>query len=313
MSSVGFGFIIMSSNLYTVAAISCVFFLRRALVSEDFVLALEKLHNFVVAFEIEWGQVTGIEWRMYALVWVLTVSGFGAAIGLEEWKLSQEAWQPLIVSGDTPSAIIRIVCTAFSFIAFCMCAAAVILVDYVQSHLLLGLDKSLDCWCCSVLDGDFRSAVESWNCMQALLKAVGREMAGSFIAAQAVGAIGFIYFLASTATLAFQSGFHLQFTAVESVSSVPLLLLFLLNLRVCWHGAALTEKCRAIPAFVNQIPSPDEDPIDHDRTYLVRFITDSAAGFSVKDITLTREKLMKNFVMVGGILSGFVGVLSRVT
>lgn len=43
----------------------------------------------------------------------------------------------------------------------------------------------------------------------------------------------------------------------------------------------------------------------------MRFIADSSAGFFVKDIKLTREMFMKNFIMVGGILSGFVGVLSR--
>jgi len=311
-SSVGFGFIIMSSNLYTVAAISCVFFVRRALKSDDFTLALDKLHKFVVTFEIEWGQVTGLEWRMYALAWVLMVAGFGAALGLEEWKSSQEAWQVNLTPGVYDiAAITRVVCGVLSFIAFTMCSAAVVLADYVQSHLLLGLDKSLDCWCCSVLDGDFSNAVDSWNCMQALLKAIGKEIASGFLAAQTIGAIGVIYVLASSVTFAFQSGFQLDIAAVESLSSLPLLLLFALNLRVCSHGAALTEKCRAIPAFVNQIPSPDADPIDLDRTYLVRFIADSSAGFFVKDIKLTREMFMKNFIMVGGILSGFVGVLSR--
>lgn len=311
-SSVGFGFIIMSSILYTVAAISCVFFVRRALKSDDFTLALDKLHKFVVTFKLEWGQVTGLEWRMYALAWVLMVAGFGAALGLEEWKISQEAWQVDLTPGVYDIATItRIVCGVLSFIAFTMCSAAVVLADYVQSHLLLGLDKSLDCWCCSVLDGDFSSAVDSWNCMQALLKAIGKEIASGFLAAQTVGAIGVIYVLASSVTFAFQSRFQLDIAAVESLSSLPLLLLFALNMRVCSHGAALTEKCRAIPAFVNQIPSQDADPIDLDRTYLVRFIADSSAGFFVKDIKLTREMFMKNFIMVGGILSGFVGVLSR--
>eukprot|EP00439_Symbiodinium_sp_Y106_P038099 s2116_g4.t1 len=288
-------------------------------------------------------------------------AGFGAALGLEEWKISQEAWQVNLTPGVYDiAAITRVVCGVLSFIAFTMCSAAVVLADYVQSHLLLGLDKSLDCWCCSVLDGDFSNAVDSWNCMQALLKAIGKEIASGFLAAQTIGAIGVIYVLASSVTFAFQSGFQLDIAAVESLSSLPLLLLFALNLRVCSHGAALTEsgrqarlesqdlflhgaythplishnphsdvterhwtwergskrrheteKCRAIPAFVNQIPSPDADPIDLDRTYLVRFIADSSAGFFVKDIKLTREMFMKNFIMVGGILSGFVGVLSR--
>lgn len=57
---------------------------------------------------------------------------------------------------------------------------------------------------------------------------------------------------------------------------------------VCAHGAALTEKCRNIPAFVNQIPTKawgllfalqsGQDPLDEERQYLVRYVADSSAG-----------------------------------
>ena len=57
----------------------------------------------------------------------------------------------------------------------------------------------------------------------------------------------------------------------EFLSQVPLLFMWLLSLRVSAHGAALTEKCRGIPPFVNQMPG---DLIDHERQYLVRFVTE---------------------------------------
>ncbi|CAE7474530.1 TTN [Symbiodinium sp. CCMP2592] len=76
------------------------------------------------------------------------------------------------------------------------------------------------------------------------------------------------------------------------------------------NAAALTEKCRSIPAFVNQIPS--QDYLDMERQYLVRFISDSSPGFFVRDIRLTQEMFLKQFLLVGGLLSGLVGVLSRV-
>ena len=41
----------------------------------------------------------------------------------------------------------------------------------------------------------------------------------------------------------------------EVLSGVPLLFMSCLSLKVSAHGAALTEKCRAIPPFVNQIPT----------------------------------------------------------
>ncbi|CAE7389723.1 unnamed protein product [Symbiodinium natans] len=72
--------------------------------------------------------------------------------------------------------------------------------------------------------------------------------------------------------------------AIEGASALPLIGLFLVATRLCFHGAALTEKCRNIPALVNQIPG---DAINPERQYLVRFITDSAAGFILKGVTLT--------------------------
>lgn len=57
----------------------------------------------------------------------------------------------------------------------------------------------------------------------------------------------------------------------EFLSQVPLLFMWLLSLRVAAHGAALTEKCRGIPPFVNQMPG---ELIDHQRQYLVRFVTE---------------------------------------
>ena len=38
----------------------------------------------------------------------------------------------------------------FSIISFTVSSAVVLLSAYLQSHLLIGLDKSLDCWCCSL-------------------------------------------------------------------------------------------------------------------------------------------------------------------
>ena len=95
---------------------------------------------------------------------------------------------------------------------------------------------------------------------------------------------------------------------VEIFSSVPLLFLCTLSLRVSAHGAALTEKCRAIPSFVNQIPAND---IDHNRQYLVRFIQDSSAGFCIRDVKLTQEMFMKQVYVVGALLSATFSALSR--
>ena len=39
-----------------------------------------------------------------------------------------------------------------SIISFSISSAIVMLSAYLQSHLLIGLDKSLDCWCCCLVE-----------------------------------------------------------------------------------------------------------------------------------------------------------------
>lgn len=81
-------------------------------------------------------------------------------------------------------------------------------------------------------------------------------------------------------------------------------------MRLFSHGASLTEKCKFIPSFVNQIPT--EEPIDLDKQFLVNFVTSSNAGFFVRNVRLTQEMFVKQFVLVCGLLSGLFGALSRI-
>ena len=124
-----------------------------------------------------------------------------------------------------------------------MSSAILMVITYVQSHLLLGLDKVLDCWCGQIVNcPDFTEGISSWNAMQALLKCVGRELAGSFVALQAVGALGLAFFLGGAVSFAFRTDFEATSLLSEILAAVPLPYLFVLNMRVCAHGAALTEK-----------------------------------------------------------------------
>ncbi|CAE7588166.1 unnamed protein product, partial [Symbiodinium sp. CCMP2456] len=277
----------VSIALYSGAAIGCTLFLRHALQTDELTLALGKLHLFVADLSLEWSKVSGQEWRKNALTWLCIVFFFAASQVLEEFRPME-----ISASADHPDAEVlvsmRRALSGLSLIIFAISSGLVILGASVLSHILMGLDKSLDCWCCILLEeADFVVGVQSWNCLQALLKCIGRELGNAFVMAQALGAVGFVYFLASGVTNAFQKGFRIDMLIFEMVAALPLLFLFAVNMRVCAHGAALTEKCRQIPAFVNQIPSPE--PIDTERSYLVHFITDSSAGFFVKDARLTRE------------------------
>jgi len=286
--------------IYGLAALSTVVLLRMALGSNEMNLAIDKMQFFIADFMVEWKQVSGTEGRICVFAWVFMMLSFITSMVVHVYKDDLPKNDPVhfLLNG--------IALLIFAFASFLVTLAA-----YVQSHILLGLDRSLDCWCCSILnDSDFGLGVDSWNCLQALLKSIGRGIASSFLALQLFGAIGLIYILASAVTSSFQLGLTAEVLLVEGVHALPLLVFFALNMRVCAHGAALTEKCRVIPAFVNQIPT--EDPLDEERQYLVRYVSDSSAGFFVKDLKLTREMFLKNFVTVGGLMTSAVGVLSRI-
>ena len=50
----------------------------------------------------------------------------------------------------------------------------------------------------------------------------------------------------------------------------------------------------------------------HDpRSLPLRNVQDSAAGFCVKDVRVTREMLAKQFIIIGGVVSGLFAALSR--
>ena len=51
-----------------------------------------------------------------------------------------------------------------------------------------------------------------------------------------------------------QTGAHLS-KWISGAFLLPVLMLFFLEMRVFYRGTAVTEKCRIVPAFVNQIPS----------------------------------------------------------
>ncbi|CAE7561717.1 unnamed protein product [Symbiodinium sp. CCMP2592] len=265
VESVGYSFAMAASVLYSLSATICIYLLRRALSSDDLAAAMSNLHMFVAQCTVHWKRLSSREAQRLAVVWVLLVIAFALCHALEEWKV--QAGLTLMPKGTEDIKILRHVISVMSVLSFCISSAMVVIVAYVQSHLLLGMDKCLDCWCCIILEaGDFQVGVESWNALQAMLKSIGRELASSFLAAQLLGAVGFVYFLTSCVTYAFQSSFAPDRVLMEACSAVPLLCLFGLGLRVFSHGAALTEKCRVIPSFVNQIPS--EEVIDPERQYL---------------------------------------------
>ena len=68
------------------------------------------------------------------------------------------------------------------------------------------------------------------------------------------------------------------------------------------------EKCRQVPAFVNQLHG---NGADTDRQYLVRYISDSAAGFIIHGATLSQSVFLRQMHFLTAIVSGVTGILVR--
>ena len=297
----------VSTAVYASLAIASVALLDKAWRSSHFEIAVSRLQLLVEDFKKRWSQVSGREWRRYTAAWLLTVAAFAATQVLQAWVDEHEG---ISTKGGIHKSW-KYIIGALNLVSYGISSAVVILAAFVQTDLLLGLDKSLDCWCCQIVNHnvDFGLGVESWNATQALLKSIARELAPSFLALQILSGLGFVYFLAVGVTFVFRSEHQPVLLLVEGLSSLPLVWLFLLSLHVCSHGAELTEKCQGIPAFVNQILTTHSTDVD--RQYLVRFVSDSSAGFIVRDTKLTRELFMKQLFLFVGLLSALVSVLSR--
>eukprot|EP00913_Durusdinium_trenchii_P009599 g9019.t1 len=242
--------------------------LRVALTSEELHLAINRLHLFVADFHLDWSEVSGQESRKYCHAWLLLVFSQVIVQGLQYYILHTSL-------GVVDGAYLAFMVTGVvQVLVFAACSAIVMVAAYALSHLILGLDKTLDCWCCHIVNTPhFEFGVQSWNNMQALLKCVGRELASAFIMMQALSALGFMFLLANGVAYAFRIDVDLLPTLVEGLAALPLIFLF----------GALGKK-----------------------------EGNSSAGFFVRDVKLTQEMFVKQFILVGGILSGTFGALSRI-
>ena len=206
-------------------------------------------------------------------------------------------------------ARLRILKIVTSFVLFVVSSAVVMNGAYFQFNLLLGLGKTLDCWCADMIESEeFISGIKSWNSMQALLKCIGREITPCFTALNLLGYVGFFASLAGSFSLLLDDGMEAWKVALYEFSLLPLVYLFFLSASQFAKGAWLSEKCRQIPAFVNQLHG---NGADTDRQYLVRYISDSAAGFVIHGATLSQGVFLRQMHFLTAIVSAVTGILVR--
>eukprot|EP00439_Symbiodinium_sp_Y106_P031564 s4559_g3.t2 len=120
-------------------------------------------------------------------------------------------------------------------------------------------------------------------------------MAASWILLQAFGGIGFVAYSASAVSVVIQASFESLSLSMIAGAGAPAIFLLMIAIRLGAQAAALTEKCRVLPAFVNTIPGAC---IDLHRQYLVKFIVDTSAGFIVKGVTLTQAMFLRQLYLL---------------
>ena len=209
---------LVSTGVYAVLAIASITLLDKAWRSSHFEVAVARLHTLMEDFKIEWSLASAREWRKYTAAWFFNIAGFVAIQVLQAWVQQGEA----DVQGIEKSWIYII--GALTIVSCGISSGVVLLTAFIQTDLFLGLDKSLDCWCCQIVNHnmDFGLGVETWNAVQALLKSVARELASSFLALQILSGLSFVYFLAIGMTFVFRSEHHPLPLLVEGLSSLPL-------------------------------------------------------------------------------------------
>eukprot|EP00438_Fugacium_kawagutii_P013869 Skav228409 [mRNA] locus=scaffold3824:293097:294914:- [translate_table: standard] len=286
--------------------------MKRSLRSPDLNMAVRRLDLFVqnCGKGLDWGSSATRYWYRFRALWLVVVVAFLVQQVLEAWMAHAAAHADGLghdfeVSRNHFLNLKAIV----GVLLFAVSSAVVMDGAYFQFNLLLGLGKTLDCWCADILQSpDFNSGRESWNALQALLKCIGREITPCFTALNLLGYVGFIAALAGSFTTLLLDDVEGAVLFLSKFALLPLVYLFYLSARLFAKGASLSEKCHQIPAFVNQLPG---EGADTDRQYLVQYISASSAGFIVHGVSLSQSQFLKQMHFLTAVFSGFAGILLR--
>ncbi|CAE8630815.1 unnamed protein product [Polarella glacialis] len=174
---------------------------------------------------------------------------------------------------------------------------------FLKLHVLSCLDLMIDDFSQQYAeDGDAERGILQWSLIQATLNQASNRLEGSFLMSFTATAAGFAtltadFVLGSVEMLergeacAGEAGWLLQ--PMLMIISQGLLLIYVLL-----RAARISEKCDRTKQFINSLlPPPREDScyMDTDRSYLVHYIEDSAAGFCIQGGRITVFAVMKLF------------------
>ncbi|CAE8711560.1 unnamed protein product [Polarella glacialis] len=173
---------------------------------------------------------------------------------------------------------------------------------FLKLHILSCLDLMIDDFSLQYAElGDAEQGILQWSLIQATLNQASNRLEGSFLISFTAIVAGFdtlsADLIGSTEMLD-----HVEHCSGEASWLLqPLLMIIskgLLLTYILLRAAGISHKCERTKHFINSLLTPlseDSSYLDTGRSYLVRYIDDSAAGFCIQGGRITFFAVMKLF------------------
>ncbi|CAE8743118.1 unnamed protein product [Polarella glacialis] len=210
---------------------------------------------------------------------------------LTSWYLSQATGQQCETYDSWPLQLSHVVA-----------AAVFAVLMFLKLRVLSCLDLMIDDFSRQYAElGDAEQGILQWSLIQATLNQASNRLEGSFLISFTAIVAGFATLIAD---LVFSAEMLDRGQACSGEASwllQPLLMITckgLLMTYVLLRAARISHKCDRTKHFINSLlppPSEDSSYLDTGRSYLVRYIDDSAAGFCIQGGRITVFAVMKLF------------------
>lgn len=170
--------------------------------------------------------------------------------------------------------------TSFVFVI----SIILIWIHYIQ-HVARGLGHMVDTFVFHFMETqDFAEAIAEWNILQAVIRKVCRCIQSGFFILQ-TSAVATVLLSIGDIANTYQNSQALVF--------LPTVVLVFAITRVFFCAGAVTDKCARVPALVNSLDVGSG--LDHDRLYVVEYISHSQAGFYMFEARVTSAVVLKVF------------------
>eukprot|EP00931_Biecheleriopsis_adriatica_P119305 TRINITY_DN94544_c0_g1_i1.p1 TRINITY_DN94544_c0_g1~~TRINITY_DN94544_c0_g1_i1.p1 ORF type:complete len:622 (+),score=76.87 TRINITY_DN94544_c0_g1_i1:73-1938(+) len=151
--------------------------------------------------------------------------------------------------------------------------------------------------------GDAELGVVQWNLVQALLSQAAKKLEGSIMVTITISWMCLIPAAAQIlAWVDVESGHGLF--CIHVLRSLPIVCLRIaMSLYTLFKAAEVTEKCNRSICFINSLQSNSGPVLDKKRSFLVRHMADSGAGFYIRGVKVTSLAFMKMLYGTGAVIA----------